>query len=127
MAQWHRRIAQIQETISPLDYGGGGAVHRLYIEGSSIESSHMYFSEEPTLAAFIDVVPYGSNVYIKYMSVRPEDRGKGLARQLVQAVYNSFPEYDINWGEVHHPGAGHLYNDFRKRYPDRTWGGKVRY
>ena len=85
------------------------------------------FSQEG-LVAFLDgFVWNGKIVYIAYMRVRDSHRGQGLARKLVQALYDRWPDAEVDWGKVVDPRAGRLWEDFRDRYPDRGNHGKVWY
>ena len=75
------------------------------------------------LVAYLDGFVQGGQVFIAYMRTRDSHRGRGLARKLVQAVYDRWPDKGVDWGKVMDPAAGHLWEQFRKQNPDRgNWG-----
>lgn len=121
-------VSQIQvREGTPLQYRYGGKAFRLFITDSAAKSStHTYFKDEPGLVAFADVFDQGQQLFIAYMGVNPDYRGQGLARQLVEEIYRRFDHRWIDWGEVYHENAGALWEDFKRRFPDRTYG-KNRY
>lgn len=73
-----------------------------------------------TLIAFADVSARREVVAINYVVVRPDHRGEGLARELVQAVYDEWPEATVYWGKLMAPEMGRLYDSFKEQYPERT-------
>ena len=124
-AKWYPRPAHkiaavggvIEET-SPLDYHGATAQRLSLYDPSEPPADDVYFKDIPNLVAFLDYskTPYG--VYIRYVTVRHDLRGQGLARALVQYLYDH-SEGEVDWGEVMEPEAWHLYTEYRDRYPDR--------
>ena len=90
-----------------------------------VSPGYTYFTTENTEAgtvAFVDLEVYGQSnaVLVAYLSVRPDHRGEGLARRLMQEVYDRWPEARVYWGKIIASEIGHLYEDFKARYPDRT-------
>lgn len=110
---------------SPLDYHGRRP-QRLYITDPSFEGDpgHSYFTESGTVA-FLDFTDQGRwGTFIDYVSVYPGQRRKGLARKLVQRLYDltagrSGTEADMDWGEIMDHGAAVVYREFEAKYPER--------
>ena len=106
-----------------LDYPYHGRPLRLYVKDPSFEGDRgsTYF-KEPGVIAFVDVFDQGVDLYVGYVTVARPHRGKGLARLLMQAVYDRF--YDgtkwINWGDIMADEAETLYRDFKGKYPLTT-------
>lgn len=76
----------------------------------------------PGTVAWLDWHPLGPGAaYIDFMTVRPDWRGYGLGRQLVEAFYAyMIDEHElatIDWGEIMHPNAVRLYQQMRARFP----------
>lgn len=91
-----------------------------------VSPGYSYFTSEnasPGTVAFIDL-EVGSTVRIAYMAVRPDKRGQGLARRLIQETYDRYPNAPISWGKLMQVEMGHLYDSFRGSDPDRTIGGR---
>ncbi len=68
-----------------------------------------------------------NTVRIAYMDVRPDRRGQGLARKLIQETYDRHPIAIVHWGRLMQPEMGHLYDSFREAEPERTMGGHRNY
>ncbi len=89
-----------------------------------------YFTPEnsaPGTVAFIDLEVMSNTVRIAYMDVRPDRRGQGLARKLIQETYDRHPTSIIHWGRLMQPEMGHLYDSFLEAEPERTMGGHRNY
>lgn len=96
---------------------------------SWVPAGFVYFTEEnatPGTVAFIDLEVSGDAVRIAYAAVRPDHRGKGLARKLIEEVYARHPKATIHWGKIMQPQMGHLYEQFKASHPEQT-GGMQRY
>jgi hypothetical protein len=52
--------------------------------------------------------------YIDYL--RSPYEGSGHATALLEHLYHKFPSHNIDWGEILHPAASHLYNKFSNKY-----------
>jgi hypothetical protein len=48
--------------------------------------------------------------------VRSMEENKGYATKLIDYIYNKFDSANIDWGEIQHPSAEHLYNKFAEKY-----------
>ena len=91
---------------------------------------YAYFTDEntePGTIGFVDVEAYNETVFIGYLAVRPDYRNKGMARKLIQAVYDQWPKASVNWGKLMQEEMGHLYDWYREHEPARTQGGKRNY
>lgn len=115
---------------SPLDYGFGGVRrYAIYDEGASELTKHPYYADEPGLIGFIDYSPSfrrPGETYIHYMSVEPGHEGQGIAKRLVDHLYNSTDE-KIDWGDIVSERAGALHKQFKELYPDKGNYGKNYY
>lgn len=87
------------------------------------ESMNVRAPAPADLIAFVDVSAYSGMVNIAYLAVRPDHRGEGLARELIQAVYDTWPTSIINWGKLMQESIGHLYDWFKEHYPEQTGRG----
>ena len=136
------RVAAVTTEDVPADFvpeyqgvGFSGTPVRFAVHDGSMEPTQQTYFEDPTLAAFADVFEegdYGGTpwVLLAYITVRRDQRGKGLARQIMQAVYDAYPDAIIKWGRLMDDAIVHLRDDFRQRFPQRTSaydnGDKVR-
>ena len=111
----------VQEEV-PLDYKGkfAGTPMRFSIYIEPFETQDEYFKDYPGLVAWIDVFLYDNWVQIAYATVETQHRGQGFMRELVQYLYDHFPEEHIFWGKIFADEIMHLRHDFGQRYPDRT-------
>ena len=48
------------------------------------------------------------------------EQGKGYGTALMEHLYQTRPEMDIDWGDLVHPVSEHLYGKFEDKYPHRT-------
>ena len=48
--------------------------------------------------------------------VRSNDEGQGHASALIEHLYNKYPRNNVDWGEIQHPAASHLYKKFSQKY-----------
>lgn len=48
--------------------------------------------------------------------VRSNEEGQGHASALIDHLYKKYPRHDIDWGEIQHPAASHLYKKFSQKY-----------
>jgi GNAT superfamily N-acetyltransferase len=100
--------------------GFRGRPIRLAIREPNVNSTHPYFKDN-NLAAFADVFDEGNGeVNIGFINTAPEMQGRGLARQLVQAVYDQFPNAKIRWGKLMDDAMVHLKDQFKQQFPERT-------
>lgn len=127
-----RKLAVVEvEGAPPLDSRstwanyGHPVTHRLVIRGPAVESNHPYFQDDPTLAAWADVWVKPDEVYIPYITVRDASRGQGLARELIQYIYDTWPDKNVDWGKMMEDSIVHLNREFKQRYPDRGNWGKI--
>lgn len=120
------KLAAIEEEEIPDDMLPGyrqqfsGMPMRLAIYGEPFESSHPYFRPYPGLEAFLDLFYNNETVAIAFCNVEPNFEGQGLARQLIQQVYDLFPDREILWGKSMDDRIDHLKEQFRQQFPDRT-------
>lgn len=89
--------------------------------GPHSEYPHPTASEDTV--GFIDYHDLGTSLSIMYMSVRPDQRGKGLARQMLTALYDRHPDATIDWGKLMQAETGHLHDWFVEHRPDQTGSG----
>lgn len=95
-----------------------------------VPAGYNYFmphNSAPGTVAFIDLEVMGGMVRIAYMAVRPDRRGQGSARRLIQEAYDRHPSAIFHWGRMLSPEIGHLYDRFRESEPERTTGGRPDY
>jgi hypothetical protein len=52
--------------------------------------------------------------YIDYL--RSPHSGQGHAEKLVSHFYQKFPRHNIDWGEIIHPAAQHLFDKFNEKH-----------
>ena len=103
---------RLVDSKSPLDYHGIRP-DRLSLEGvEPADGKQSYFPEGSKTVGFadysvqtrhsmLDGKPYKS-VFVHYISVRNDHRGKGRARALVDSLYKKFKDAnEIDWGRLH--------------------------
>lgn len=91
-----------------------------------VPAGYVYFTPQnsaPGTVAFIDLEVMSNTVRIAYMAVRPDKRGQGMARRLIQEAYDRHPNALVHWGKMMSPEIGHLYDSFQESEPERTAGG----
>jgi GNAT superfamily N-acetyltransferase len=98
----------------------GTPVRLAIYRGDYYESQHPYFKPYPGLDAFVDLFYNDDTVAIGFLNVEPNAQGQGLARQLIQEVYNRFPGKRVVWGKSMDDRIDHLKEQFGQQYPDRT-------
>lgn len=118
--RWLRSASVKHERSSPLDYRVSGVQRlALYDPSAAPDSNDTYTKDEPGLVAFIDFsYPWRGldEVFIHYMYVRKDQRGKGHMRKLLGRLYKMFSDADgVDWGEIMSGGAEKLWRDYRKR------------
>lgn len=126
---WRARIeaastGPIKDEQSTLDYHGLKPKRFAIYDQGAGPSKDTYFVE-PGLVAFLDWSPHNGGAYIHYMSTRNDLRGKGLARKLVQHLYDTV-DGPIDWGDIMSDQAETLWRSFRESHPDRGNRGKIR-
>lgn len=108
------RLQIIDETAGP---DPGPAYHRA---GTKKPLKYFPFSG---LVAWLDYTVTADSVYIHYFIVRDDQRNKGLARQLLNRLYDQFPDVRrIQWGDIMHPAAKKLFLEMRDTRPVPTFG-----
>lgn len=126
--RWTNGGGDIKTEPSPLDYHGEHP-QRFAIYDDTASPSTDTYHQVPGLVAFLDWSPgnrMGSGgAFIHYMHTRDDYQGKGMARALIQHLYDTVPG-DIDWGDIMSDQAEHLWRDFDERYPDRWNHGKIR-
>lgn len=94
---------------------------------SWVPAGYAYFTPRycaPGTVAFLDLeVTTPSLVRIAYLAVRPDARGHGHARHLIEETYDRHPDAGVHWGRLMHAAMGHLYGAFGRTHPTRTFGG----
>lgn len=62
-----------------------------------------------------------SDIYIDFMKVRNDWRGRGIGRQLVEGFYQHVVDRDavtyVNWGDIMSDYAEKLFHYMRRQYP----------
>lgn len=124
---------------SPLDYGGTPR-DRLQLRDATAgppPPGETYFGPRskhppapPDVVAFLDYVVWDEVVYISYLSVRTDARGRGYARQLIDELYERHPDArQVDFGAIHSDAIAKLYRERRelaaKGEGPRTYG-KIR-
>ena len=71
----------------------------------------------------------GTVWYIDYMKTRTDSRGKGVASELLEQLYETVaqPGDDVNFGKMMEPQIGHLMKKMKEKYPEIYTTGKVWY
>ena len=74
---------------------------------------------QPGLVAFLDYSMGGDELYIHFMSVRTDQRGKGYATAMVDWLYAKAKAEGrvVNWGKVFYP-AELMLDRYREKYPE---------
>lgn len=138
---------------SPLMYSRGGGVRRLIVIDTDVttpaKKGDTYFAPEwktwssktrkplkkpklvdpgiddPRVVGFMDFHPIDSDSwYIDYMKVRMDQRGRKLARMMVEKFYADNPNMKyVNWGRMMNPSVRHLFDDMKSRHPDISHSG----
>lgn len=111
---------------SPLDYHGTRP-RRLAVYDATVGPDpvgNSYF-DPAGLIAFLDFSPYEGGTFIHYMSVRSDFCKQGIARDMVELLYD-ITEGEVDWGEIHADEAWTLYEHFRAQVRDRHHRGKKR-
>ena len=74
---------------------------------------------QPGLVAFLDYSMGGDELYIHFMSVRTDQRGKGYATAMVDWLYAKAKAEGrvVNWGKVFYP-AELMLDRYREHYPE---------
>lgn len=73
----------------------------LHKDGNPVAKLHYHI--DPIGVAHIDLV-------------HSEQEGQGHASTLINHLYNKYPRHDVDWGEIQHPAASHLYQKFSKQF-----------
>ena len=76
---------------------------RLTLHVNGTPAAVLHYHTDPVGVAYIDLV-------------RSNNEGQGHASKLIDHLYNKYPRHDIDWGEIQHPAASHLYQKFSNRY-----------
>lgn len=118
------RLGSVQQEQSKLDYFGE-TPKRLAIHDPEASPSTDDYCPGDTVA-FLDYSEGDYGVFIHYIYVRSDYRGRGLARELVEYLYDHTTGA-VDWGEVFEPAAGALWDEMRQAHPDRGNSGKNRY
>jgi GNAT superfamily N-acetyltransferase len=95
-----------------------------------VPTGYIYFqpiNAEPGLVAFLDSEVGNGGVRLAYLAVRPDHRGRGHARSLIQAAYDRHPGKIIDWGRMMQPQIGRLYDWFSEHHPEQTGNGRRDY
>ncbi len=53
-------------------------------------------------------------VYIDYL--KSNEEGKGHARMLLDYIYETYQSSNIDWGEILHPAASYLYDEYSEKH-----------
>lgn len=59
---------------------------------------HMGYKEGDEEIGYIDYADYEGTPYIKYITVSPEHRRKGIASRLLKQLQREYPDTEIDWG-----------------------------
>ena len=73
----------------------------------------------PGMVAFQDWSYYGdkTGIYLDYLYVRGDLRGRGYARKLIQGIIDMHPNLKLlHFGKMMQPSIGHLKDWFAKKY-----------
>lgn len=117
--RWLEATQIVHEPRSPLKYNYGN-VERYAIYDSSVpvDPSDKFTRDAPGLVAFLDfTTPWRlpDDFYIHYTYVRPDQRGKGYARKLMDYVYRKHSDASwIDWGKIVNPGMEKLFQERRR-------------
>jgi hypothetical protein len=126
---WQRHWSSVDVQVEPIPenmdqayrgvgFNGDGA--RFSIYGSEYPTQHPYFQPHPGLQAFVDIFVNPGTVRVAFLNVEGTHGGQGMARRLMQYIYDMYPEQQIIWGRSMDDAIDHLKGDFTERYPDRT-------
>ena len=85
----------------------------------------------PGTIGFLDWNRSGPDgIYVRYMSIRRDLRGKGLGRKLVHRFYDEvvlpLGAAEVDWGDVMSDAAWRLYMEARERFPQIHHHAKLR-
>jgi GNAT superfamily N-acetyltransferase len=113
---------------SPLDYGTSEPVLRMEVRDPNAEPSRdLNYADDPTRLAFIDYSPdlrRPGEVYIHFMSVRPEARGQGLSRALLDDLYKITGDQKIDFGSIEAPEVEVMRRKMAEAHPEKGNYGK---
>lgn len=116
-------VGEVVEEMTTLTYGCARP-HRLAIYDPEAGPSSESYHDAPGLVAFLDWTPDGDGAFIHYMHVRADYTRRGLARRLVQYLYDHTTG-EIDWGKIASDEAETLWRSFREAHPDRGNWGKI--
>ena len=71
------------------------------------------------MVAFQDWEYYGGEgaIYLNYVHVRHDMRGRGYARKLIQGLIDMHPDLELlHFGKMMQPEIGHIMRALKKKY-----------
>ena len=104
-----------------------------YVKGRALKKPRTYVvpGAAPGTVAFVDFHPYGQDaLYIAYIAVRPDMRGRKLGNWLMHGFYENAMKRGIksvNWGEVMNEHAWAIMKKMQTDFPSIDTRGKYRF
>lgn len=118
----------IGHTVSPIDHGTGQPVLRMEVRDPNAGPSRdLNYAADQGLVGFIDYTPglrSPDEVYIHFMGVRPEARGQGISRALIEQLYELTGEQKVDFGDIEAPEVEVLRRKMAEAHPEKGNYGK---
>jgi hypothetical protein len=98
-----------------------GYTHEVH-EGNEVgEYTHVLKQHGNEVArANVFALPANESEEVQVDWLSSSDQGKGHGTELIQKLYDHYPNHVINFGLLAHPASEHLAEKFESKYPNRT-------
>lgn len=125
-----------RQSASPLAYHGTHPKRLALCDPAHrAKTKSEYFKKlDPCIVAFVDFSTYGKgrdqSLFIHYFTVRDDQRRRGVARKLIEELYQRHASRigthgTLDWGKLMSDGAVKLYGQMRAAHPSVPHRGKI--